>query len=67
MEQRYLNLTLRRLEILRLYARGLTYEQVGDELGISRNTVATQMKLMTGTLNLPMHSIICALAKAGLI
>ena len=67
MEQKFIELTPHLLNIISLYARNFTYAQIADELGISPDTVATHMKKVTGALNLPMHSIIYALAKAGVI
>ena len=37
-------LTTREMDVLRLLARGCTYTQVGDRLGVSCNTVATHVK-----------------------
>jgi DNA-binding NarL/FixJ family response regulator len=37
-------LTPRELDVLQLIARGCTYSRVGDQLGVSENTVATHIK-----------------------
>ena len=37
-------LTSREAEVLRLLARGCTYTQVSDRLGVSLNTVASHVK-----------------------
>jgi len=37
-------LTPRESETLRLIARGCTYEQTADQLGVSLNTIATHIK-----------------------
>jgi len=37
-------LTARESEVLRLMARGRTYVQIGEELGVSCHTVATHIK-----------------------
>jgi len=37
-------LTPREADVLRLLARGCTYSQVGDRLGVSCNTVSTHVK-----------------------
>ena len=37
-------LTAREVDVLRLLARGCTYWQVGDRLGVSWNTVASHVK-----------------------
>ena len=42
--QTAIHLTTREADILRLLARGCTYMQVGDRLGVSCNTVASHIK-----------------------
>ena len=37
-------LTVRETDVLRLMARGHTYSQIGDELGVSLHTVASHAK-----------------------
>ena len=37
-------LTARETDVLRLMARGRTYSQIGDELGVSLHTVASHAK-----------------------
>ena len=44
-------LTLRETDVLRLLARGLTYTQVSDQLGVSLNTVTTHVKNIYSKLN----------------
>jgi DNA-binding NarL/FixJ family response regulator len=39
-----IRLTSREANVLQLLARGRTYEQVGDELGVSLHTVASHVK-----------------------
>lgn len=47
---RGLNLSPRQVEVARLICRGLTSEQVGQELGISRHTVQMHLKGLFGRL-----------------
>lgn len=37
-------LTPREIDVLRLIARGCTYQQVADQLGVSMHTVASHIK-----------------------
>ena len=39
-----IRLTCRETDVLRLMARGHTYSQIGDELGVSLHTVASHAK-----------------------
>jgi len=39
-----IHLTTREADVLQLLARGCTYTQVGDRLGVSWNTVASHVK-----------------------
>lgn len=39
-----IRLTVREADVLQLLARGCTYTQVGDRLGVSCNTVSTHVK-----------------------
>jgi len=39
-----INLTSREADVLRLLARGCTYVQIGQQLGISRHTVTSHIK-----------------------
>lgn len=39
-----IRLTIRETDVLRLMARGHTYSQIGDELGVSLHTVASHAK-----------------------
>jgi ATP/maltotriose-dependent transcriptional regulator MalT len=39
-----INLTCREAEVVRLLARGCTYSQVGDRLGVSLHTVVSHIK-----------------------
>jgi len=39
-----INLTSREADVLRLLARGCTYAQIGQRLGISRHTVTSHIK-----------------------
>ena len=39
-----IHLTCREVEVLQLLARGCTYSQVGDRLGVSQHTVESHVK-----------------------
>jgi DNA-binding CsgD family transcriptional regulator len=39
-----INLTSREVDVLRLLARGCTYSQIGERLGVSKHTVASHIK-----------------------
>ena len=43
-------LTRREAEVLRLLARGCSYREIGEQLGVSVNTVATHIKKLYAKL-----------------
>ncbi len=49
-------LTIREQEILRLVARGLSNNEIGDELMVSENTVKTHIKNILGKLHMKNRS-----------
>jgi DNA-binding CsgD family transcriptional regulator len=55
-------LTVREKEVLQLLARGCTYAQVGDHLGISAHTVESHVKNLYRKLNV--HSARTAVWRA---
>jgi DNA-binding CsgD family transcriptional regulator len=58
-----IRLTPREKDVLRLLARGRTYSQVGDRLGISLHTVASHVKNVYRKLKV--HSARAAVWRAG--
>ena len=57
-----IHLTLREVEVLQLLARGCTYIQVGDRLGMSVHTVESHVKNLYRKLNV--HSARAAVWRA---
>jgi DNA-binding CsgD family transcriptional regulator len=57
-----MRLTLRESAVLRLLARGRTYAQAGEELGISLHTVTTHIK--SAYRKLQVHSAAAAVMRA---
>lgn len=55
-------LTPREVDVLQLIAHGSTYSQVGDQLGVSPNTVATHIK--NAYRKLDVHSAGAAVMRA---
>jgi LuxR family transcriptional regulator, maltose regulon positive regulatory protein len=55
-------LTRRETQVVRLLARGRTYVQVADELGMSANTVGTHVK--NAYLKLDVHNAASAVVRA---
>jgi DNA-binding CsgD family transcriptional regulator len=55
-------LTRREIEVVRLLARGLTYDEIAAQLGVSVNTVATHIKKLYLKLNV--HSAAAAVMRA---
>jgi LuxR family transcriptional regulator, maltose regulon positive regulatory protein len=55
-------LTQRETQVVRLLARGRTYVQVADELGMSANTVGTHVK--NAYLKLDVHNAASAVVRA---
>jgi DNA-binding CsgD family transcriptional regulator len=55
-------LTAREADVLQLLARGCTYAEVGDALGVSRHTVASHVK--SAYLKLEVHSAAGAVMRA---
>ena len=60
--QKNVQLTVREAQVLRLIARGCTYSQVADRLGMSAHTVATHVKNMYRKLDV--HSAAAAVMRA---
>lgn len=55
-------LTPREIEVLRHIARGLSYAEVGDELGVSTNTVTSHVK--NAYRKLDVHTAAAAVMRA---
>ena len=55
-------LTLREAQVLRLIARGCTYEQAADRLGMSANTIGSHIK--NAYRKLGVHSAAAAVMRA---
>ena len=60
--EKNVQLTVREAQVLRLIARGCTYSQVADRLGMSAHTVATHVKNMYRKLDV--HSAAAAVMRA---
>ena len=60
--QKNVQLTVREAQVMRLIARGCTYSQVADRLGMSALTVATHVKNMYRKLGV--HSAAAAVMRA---
>jgi len=60
--QETIRLTGRETDVLRLLARGCTYSQVGDTLGVSQHTVASHIK--SAYRKLEVHSAAGAVMRA---
>lgn len=58
-----IRLTARETELLRLLARGCTYMQISDRLGVSVHTVESHVKNIYRKLNA--HSARAAVSRAG--
>jgi LuxR family maltose regulon positive regulatory protein len=58
----YLPLTSREIDVLRLLARGWTYTQIADRLGVSLHTVASHIKSLYRKLEV--HSARAAVRRA---
>jgi two-component system, NarL family, nitrate/nitrite response regulator NarL len=57
-----LELTAREQDVLRAFVRGLSYQQVADDLGVSIDTVRTHVRALYRKLQV--HSVAAAVAKA---
>ncbi len=60
--EKNVQLTVREAQVLRLIARGCTYSQAADRLGMSAHTVATHVKNMYRKLDV--HSAAAAVMRA---
>ncbi|WKY44939.1 response regulator transcription factor [Eubacteriaceae bacterium ES2] len=61
-------LTPRQMEVLELVAQGLTYEDAGDQLGLSRRTVKYHMEKIIETLQMENRAqVIAYAARIGLV